>query len=84
MTSKSIGHDVWLKVYKYTMMVNVYEAIGSGETVDKIISISAIDHMCVNSYMVITKSTRVIFTFWKFHFSKIDVCQTILFYSNID
>lgn len=65
-------------------MVGVYEAMGSGETVDRIIRISVIDHMCVNSDTVITKSRRVIFTFRKFHFSKIDVCQTIFFNSNID
>lgn len=55
-------------------MVGVYEVIGFGEIVDKIISILVIDYMCVNFDMVIIKLRRVIFIFWKFYFFKIDVC----------
>lgn len=37
------GYDVWFKVYKY-IMVNVYEVMGFGEIVDRIISILVIDY----------------------------------------
>lgn len=39
----SRGYDVWFKVYKY-IMVNVYEVMGFGEIVDRIISILVIDY----------------------------------------
>lgn len=40
------GYDVWFLVYKY-IMVGVYEVMGFGEIVDRIISILVIDYSFV-------------------------------------
>lgn len=62
-------------------MVGVYEAMGSGETVDRIISILAIDHSSVwilTSWLKNQQGGSSIFP------RLMPACSTILFYSNID